>query len=605
MAPSESEDDLFDDVEDEEEEPEREIEEELPIDVAVDDATEGDDEDLSEDSEDESNDDDDDEDAGNEISNEQLVAELQVEMAKQISRASSSESQSQQSKESKAPSPAPLRRRRSPSPASVRRKNLRLKAVPRTFIVEAICALPHPVPTHSLAASQCMTHLLTGSDDGYIRDYDIFTALNSKNFLSAPQRHHSGVVEGIMKAGQIRFWWENPALPPVGMEAERSLAPVYSLAVHSDALWALAGTDTGPINLFTVRHEPGRLCHTFTGHRGPVSAMSMDHDEQGFFSAGWDGDAILWDLNTGQVVRNFTAHGSQLTAVAVRPTDAVYTETGSPVETHAELNETTEDRTAPNQAQSSNPQADIDAKSDASHDSLFDDDDGDGNAPTNASKNGSASKHQSTSQRNTVPVPKGAPPLLDSERYKTFSPDILMTAAIDGQVMLWDKRVNSTGTGVGRLWISDKTPPWCLSACWSADGNQIYAGRRNGAVEVYDMRQLGRSGPTSTPRLLKTLRNPQSSGVVSCVVAFPDNRHIACASIDNIRLWNVADAVEADASGRTKSTQFKIIPGHHGGYISQMLVDPGARFLISASSNRGWHGDSTKTVFIHDIKHIR
>ncbi|EEB91018.1 hypothetical protein MPER_10697 [Moniliophthora perniciosa FA553] len=301
MAPSESEDDLFDDVEDEDEEPEREIEEELPIDVAVDDATEGDDEDLSEDSEDDTNDDDDD-DGGNEISNEQLVAELQVEMAKQISRASSSESQSQQSKESKDSSSCPTPSnfellRRHLSAADVHpllpAKNLRLKAVPRTFIVEAICALPHPVPTHSLAASQCMTHLLTGSDDGYIRDYDIFTALNSKNFLSAPQRHHSGVVEGIMKAGQIRFWWENPALPPVGMEAERPLAPVYSLAVHSDLLWALAGTDTGPINLFTVRHEPGRLCHTLTGHRGPVSAMSMDHDEQGFLSAGWGEEAIV------------------------------------------------------------------------------------------------------------------------------------------------------------------------------------------------------------------------------------------------------------------------------------------------------------------------
>ena len=65
---------------------------------------------------------------------------------------------------------------------------------------------------------------------------------------------------------------------------------------------------------------------------------------------------------------------------------------------------------------------------------------------------------------------------------------------------------------------------------------------------------------------------------------------------------------------------FKIIPGHHGGYVSQMrteatpswqdeltyvvllVVDPGGRFLISASSNRGWHGDSTRTVFVHDIK---
>jgi transcriptional activator SPT8 len=55
----------------------------------------------------------------------------------------------------------------------------------------------------------------------------------------------------------------------------------------------------------------------------------------------------------------------------------------------------------------------------------------------------------------------------------------------------------------------------------------MYAGRRNGAVDVWDVRQLGRSGPRGTPRLLKTLRNPTSSGVVSCVVAFPDGRHIA------------------------------------------------------------------------------
>jgi hypothetical protein len=43
------------------------------------------------------------------------------------------------------------------------------------------------------------------------------------------------------------------------------------------------------------------------------------------------------------------------------------------------------------------------------------------------------------------------------------------------------------------------------------------------------------------------------------------------ASIDNIRLWNAAEAGEPDASGKMKSgVQFKIIPGHHGGYVSQM-----------------------------------
>ena len=43
------------------------------------------------------------------------------------------------------------------------------------------------------------------------------------------------------------------------------------------------------------------------------------------------------------------------------------------------------------------------------------------------------------------------------------------------------------------------------------------------------------------------------------------------ASNDNIRLWNVAEAGEPDAFGKMKSgVQFKIIPGHHGGIISQM-----------------------------------
>lgn len=57
------------------------------------------------------------------------------------------------------------------------------------------------------------------------------------------------------------------------------------------------------------------------------------------------------------------------------------------------------------------------------------------------------------------------------------------------------------------------------------------------------------------------------------------------ASVDNLRLWNVADAAEGDGFGRTKSgAQFKIIPGHHGGYISQMSKGLYPRFVISIYS---------------------
>ncbi|KAK7446402.1 Transcription factor spt8 [Stygiomarasmius scandens] len=607
MAHSDSESELFDDVEEEiDEEPEAEIEEE-PLEAAEEATEEGDEESPSDDSEDGS-----DEEGSErtvEISGDTLAEALAAEMATELSGTLSQGPQTQP-EPNKAPSPPPLPRKRSLSPAGLRKKSLKLRISPRTFQVEAICALPHPVPTHSLAASKCMTHLLTGSDDGYIRDYDIFTALNGKNFLTAPQRHHSGVVEGIMKAGQLRYWWENPTPSSVSGEEDRSISPVYSLEMHSDALWALAGSDAGHINLFTVRHEPGRVCHTFHAHRGPVASMSLDHDEKSFFSAGWDGEAMQWDLNTGQRIRTFTSHGAQLMCIAVRPTNAVYSENGSPLVVQPEPESMPPQNTqssAPNGSNNGPSQTESDAKSDASFDPLFDDEPEDGPTKPATANVTNAMQQPPRASASTVAPPKGAPPLLDYDRYKTFSPDILMTVAIDGQIMLWDKRVNSPGEGVGRLWMSEKTPPWCLSASWSADGNQIYAGRRNGTVEIYDVRQTGRGNLGQGPRLLKTLRHPVSSGVVSCVVGFPDSKHIACASIDNIRLWNVAEAVESDLTGRTKSgVQFKIIPGHHGGYISQMLVDPGARFLVSASSNRAtWQGDSTRTVFVHDIKHIQ
>src|SRR5579863_3654952 len=93
--------------------------------------------------------------------------------------------------------------------------------------------------------------------------------------------------------------------------------------------------------MFTVRHEPGYLLHVMQGHRGPVSALSLQHDERGFFSAGWDGQALVrhtstdrssridscykrWDLDTGKIARSFVAHSAQLAALAVRPLSSDY-----------------------------------------------------------------------------------------------------------------------------------------------------------------------------------------------------------------------------------------------------------------------------------------
>ena len=83
--------------------------------------------------------------------------------------------------------------------------------------------------------------------------------------------------------------------------------------------------------------------------------------------------------------------------------------------------------------------------------------------PTTITPSSQPSARQAVGTGAAAPAPKNAPPILDPLSYTMFSPDVLMTASIDGQVMLWDRRVHTPGRGVGRLWMSEKTPPWCVS----------------------------------------------------------------------------------------------------------------------------------------------
>ncbi|KAF8610012.1 WD40 repeat-like protein [Ceratobasidium sp. AG-I] len=515
---------------------------------------------------------------------------------------------------------------RAASPAAIRRALFITRDTPphRSYSIDPICAFPHPVATHALASSRCMTHLLTGSDDGFVRDYDFYASCNGKVLLTAPQRQHCGLGEGVMKGGVLRMWWDNPSgegnalssggdvTPgPTNPLEGGSPSPVYCMAVHSDALWGLGGTSTGNVNLFTIRHDPGRVHFVLRGHKGPTSGLALSADEKKVYSAGWDGHALEWDLNVGQIVRRYPSHGAQLVSIGIRPLAGSATDVSSPSATtlhrqSSTLHNGSADNTKalfgsaagarkPSLSQlgglTGSPRS-----ADEDYDPLFDDDPdpdavdqdplgGRGASSTNAWRSGI--------------------PTLDPETYERYSHNILMTAAIDGQITIWDRRVagSAPGSGVGRLDIPEKTPPWCVSACWSADGSQLYAGRRNGTVEVWDMRQM-KSVHSGGPRLLRTLRNPLSSGAVSCVVAFPDGKHLACASQDNIRLWNVSAEAQAEAASRSRVAPFKIIAGHHGGTISQILVDSTSRFMITASGNRGWFGESTRTVLVHEMKPV-
>ncbi len=93
-----------------------------------------------------------------------------------------------------------------------------------------------------------------------------------------------------------------------------------------------------------------------------------------------------------------------------------------------------------------------------------------------------------------------------------------LSSAMDGTIRLWDRRVPNP---VARILPRAGVPPWCMSACWSPDGNMIYAGRRNGTVEEFDVRKAKRGWEPE-----RILKFPGGSGAVSAVKPMVNGRHL-------------------------------------------------------------------------------
>ena len=92
---------------------------------------------------------------------------------------------------------------------------------------------------------------------------------------------------------------------------------------------------------------------------------------------------------------------------------------------------------------------------------------------------------------------------------------VFLASSIDGSLRIWDKRKPDAIAKIP----PKNTPPWCMGACWSPDGNFVYAGRRNGTVEEFSLHKGFRSSE-------RVFRFPQGSGSVTAVRAMPNGRHL-------------------------------------------------------------------------------
>ncbi|GAV54817.1 hypothetical protein ZYGR_0AS01400 [Zygosaccharomyces rouxii] len=442
---------------------------------------------------------------------------------------------------------------------------LRSAKISDTYNIYPTAAIPIQTDVNALAMSKGLKYLFLGGSDGFIRKYDFLNTMDGKLALTILQKH--SLAESIQNAGILVSYWENE-IPQKkseirflknNKEYEPKISPVHSLEVQSECLFLLSGLDNGGITLQGVRYMEGSIGHYFKGkegHNNVVNLLKLNGSEDKFFSGSWDKRLLEWDLQTGGILNEFRGGASEYSAIEMRPQYS-----------SVNINEVASD------LKSSTGQ---DQDEDDDMGSLFGDDE----------EEDSKAKPDMEEAKTTENTSSTLEEISKTTLNVVYDESVFMTSGLNGSVHIWDRR--TTNAPVLKLERGPKVPPWCQSACWSMDGDHIYVGRRNAVVEEFDLKN-----PTQPSN---TLKLPGISGPVSCVKAMPNNRQVLCASKDNIRIYDT----KADFS-KGSTIPFLIVPGHHGGSISNLYVDPTCRFLVSTSGTRGWQGNSTDTTFIYEI----
>jgi transcriptional activator SPT8 len=112
--------------------------------------------------------------------------------------------------------------------------------------------------------------------------------------------------------------------------------------------------------------------------------------------------------------------------------------------------------------------------------------------------------------------PSSSTNVAETQDAVATSDSTFLAASQDGTLRIWDRRQPNP---VAKIPTRTGVPPWCMAACWSPDGNYVYAGRRNGTVEEFSLHK----GLKNAER---TFKFPQGSGAVSAVRAMPNGRHL-------------------------------------------------------------------------------
>jgi len=144
-------------------------------------------------------------------------------------------------------------------------------------------------------------------------DLALALAMEAVRIPDPPGQAQMALSEAAYAPGTIRLF--------LGHEAA-----VWSVAVSPDGRYGLSGDEAGMILLWDL--ESGELLRRLEGHTDMVTGLAFTPDGRQAVSASQDKTLIHWDLETGQVIRQISAHESGINTVTVSP-DGLLAASGS------------------------------------------------------------------------------------------------------------------------------------------------------------------------------------------------------------------------------------------------------------------------------------
>lgn len=346
-----------------------------------------------------------------------------------------------------------------------------------------------------------------------------------------------------------------------------------------------------------IRPFEGEIQAYYKGHNNAISVIKLDDDERAAISGSWDKTVVDWDLETEKPRRTFAGAQGQISSLEWQPVGGSYVPKDlGESSLKFKLKETVDTADGKIGKVGSNGSSKNEQEEDDDDmDSLFGDDEEEGSA-NEGQKNGVGTDGDiKMEDGEEKPKMNNTNSASSSKKSNEISHSVFLASSIDGIVDIWDRRQEKR---VARIRPHEGVPPWTASACWSTDGNSIYVGRRNSCVDEY---QIAKSFQP-----YRTFKFPTVSGPVSCVKPMPSGRHLLCASHDNLRIYDLKQSMEDSAAHGSKQpiTPFYIIPGHHGGVISSIFIDPACQYMVTASGGRGWMGSTTDVALVYEITGI-